>query len=222
MGYASIIGACAVRISRLDADGTPDYDNPNGAFAFCGGISKFEHDFEIESGDDVYERDACGKAVVIRKYPDVVKFTSFTLTMAKVDPRINEILGISTLLEDGGDPVGHAVLAGGGCEESVVSHVCVELWSELWDCDAPNDPPYQRAILPMCTMNPKGYTRESKVALPVFEGYAQSNPNFDDGPFGDLDPLTGVSGWCYAEIDDDALPTCESPLDYIALPPSAS
>lgn len=219
---ASIIGACAVRVSRLLDNGTPDYGNSEGAFAFCGGISKFEHDFEIEKGDNVFERDACGKPVVIRKYPDTVTQATFTLTMAKSDYRLNEILGISTLLEDGGDPVGHAVLAGGGCDTSDPTKVAIELWSELWDCDVAADPPYMRAILPLCYLTPKGYTREGKVSLPVFEGFAQSNANFDDGPFGDLDMLTGVTGWCYAEVDDDGLPTCPDPLDYIALPSGSS
>lgn len=219
----SIIGACAIRVSRLDADGTPDFDNPTGAFALCGGITKFEHDFDTEKGKEIFEEDACGNACVIRKRPDRTKRATFKLTLCKPDYRFDEILGVAVALTSAGDVVGKAVQAAQGCGGVTFGNgVALELWSEGWDCDSAADPAYVRAVLPQCFFTPNGYTRENGVSLPVYEGFSQVNDNFGDGPFGDLDELVGVPNWVYAELDDDALPTCPDPLDYIPVPGSAS
>lgn len=221
---SSIIGACAVRVSRLQADGTPSYSNAQGAFALCGGISKFEHDFEVEKGKDLFEEDACGAACVIRKKPDRTKYATFKLTMCKSDYRLDEILGVAQVLFTGPTINGRAFLAAQGCGSATFGNgVAIELWSEQWDCDvALSGAPYMRSILPRCYLTPAGYTRENGVSLPVYNGFAQVNNNFDDGPFGDLDQLHGVSNWVYAETDDTALPVCAVPPVYIPTPPSGS
>lgn len=154
------MGACALRISRLRADGTPDYQNPNGAFVLCGGISTFEHDFEIQKGQDIYREDACGNPCVVRKYPDKVKRTTFTLTLCKDDYRLAEILGTATAISSGGAVVGKAVLAASGCDTPSTPHgVALELWSEQWDCSAPAATPYVRAVLGRAYLTPSGFTR---------------------------------------------------------------
>lgn len=225
MGPSSIIGANAVRISRLDADGTPDFDNPIGAFALCGGISTFEHDYEIEEGADIFTEDAGGNACVIRKRQDRVKRVTFTLTMCKSDYRLDEILGVATsVIETPGlNVVGRVVHAAQGCGTVDAGNgVAIELWSEQWDCDVAAAAPYMRSVIPRAYLRPAGYTRENGVALPQYVGFGISNNNFGDGPFGDLDLLTGETGWVYAELDDDALPTCPDPIGYIPTPSSAS
>lgn len=225
---SSIIGACAVRISRLTADGTPDYANANGSVLLVGGISSFAHDFDIETGDDLVEKDACGNLVVVRKYPDRVKRATFTLTLAKKDYRIDEILGVASLIESGGDAVGMAVQAAAGCEPgSQGNGVVIELWSEQFDCADFADSPYQRAVLPRAFLVPAGFSRESGVALPVFNGFAQPNGNFADGPWGDLDVIqaSGIDNWVYAELDDDDVASgvdMPSPFAYVPMPASAS
>jgi hypothetical protein len=223
-GPASIIGAVAVRVARLTANGTPDYNNPQGGFLLCGGISTFEHDFQIQAGKDIFEEDAAGNACVVRKKFDRTKFTTFKLTMCRTDYRLAEILGTSTAVTLSGTTVGHAVKVLTGCGTQVAPFgVSLELWSEQWDCDAPMvNQPYQRAILPRCYLTPKGYKRENGVSLPVFDGYSTSNPNWGDGPFGDADVLAGITGWCYAEIDEPALPVCQPVINYINIPGAAS
>lgn len=219
----SIIGVNAVRVSRASADGTPDAGNPVGAFLVCGGVSKLEHDFETEKGSSIFARDASGNPCVNRKRPDDVKYTTFTLTMCRNDPRLGEILlaGGATLLTDLGNyPFGYGVEPSSGCGSAVTrSPVIIELWSEQFDCDAPADPyPYQRIVLPMSYLTPKGFTREDGLSLPVYEGYSLVNPNIGNGPFDDFDVSEDVSNLCYFEFGEDALPTCTSPLDYVAVP----
>jgi len=226
-GPASIIGAAAVRIAKLTSTGAPDFSNPLGGFLMCGGISTFEHDFEVEDGADIFEEDAMGNACVVRKKPDRTKRATFTLTMCRSDYRMNEILGISTAVTSGQTVVGHAVRTNAGCGTATTPNgVSLELWSEQWDCDVPlANSTYQRVILPRCYLTPAGFTRENGVSMPVFNGFSVANNLWGDGPFGDADVLTSVTGWCYAEIDDPQLPgQCQQglPTGYINIPGSAS
>ncbi len=219
----SIIGARAVRISRLTEDGTPDYGNAVGAFVMRGGISTFEHNFEVEEGSNIFDRDASGNACVIRKREDTVKWTTFTLTLCRDDPRLTEIIlhGGATLLTDANDyPMGRAIVSGAGCGDAVASNgVLIELWSDLWDCDAPKaDYPYQRAVLPRAFLTPQGYTREDGTAMPVYQGFAQANPNIGNGPFDDFDVVGDLSNVVYFDFYDDALPAASSPVDYAEIP----
>lgn len=224
-GPSSIIGALAVRISRLGADGTPSFNNPTGGFLLCGGISKFEHGFDINNGQDIFEKDAAGNACVVWRQPDLTKNANFKLTMCRTDYRLNEILGISDAITDGGtNIIGHAVKSNAGCGGvAAPTPVSLEIWSHQWDCNVPlGNAPYQRAILPQCTLAPAGFARENAGALPVFNGICSANNNWGDGPFGDADVLTGHTNWCYAEIDQAALPVCAPTIGYINVPGSAS
>jgi hypothetical protein len=224
MGPGSIIGAAALRIARETADGTPDFNNPLGGFLLCGGLSSFAHDFETADGADIFEEDAMGNACVVRKKPDRTKRATFTITMCRTDYRLNEILGISKSVVLGQVVVGHAVKTSAGCGGTTLGNgVSVETWSEQWDCDVPLvNQPYQRAILPRCWLTPAGFSRENGVSMPVFNGFSTANNLWGDGPFGDADVLTGVTGWCYAEIDEVALPVCAPTIGYINIPGSAS
>lgn len=223
-GPSSIIGAVQVRAAKLVANGTPDFANPNGGFMFCGGISAFEHDFEIEEGASIFEEDAGGRACVVRKRFDRVTRATFKLTMCRQDYRFDEILGVATLVTSGGNPVGRVFKANTGCgTQTTPNPVSLELWSEQWDCDtALSGAPYMRSILPGCYLTPAGYERKNGVSLPVYNGFSVTNNNFGDGPFGDLDVLVGQTNWVYGEVDDVALPPCSAPLAYVNIPGSAS
>lgn len=220
---SSIIGACAVRISRLTTDGTPDFNNANGSLVLAGGISSFEHDFEIETGDDLLEKDACGVPVVVRKYPDIVKRVTFTLTVSKKSYELDEILNTGVAVTEGGNIVGMAVEQAAGCEPgSQGNGVAIELWAEQFDCADFADSPYQKVIIPRAFLTPSGFSRESGIALPVYSGFGTANNNYGDGPFGEDDPLVGIDNWAYAEMDADDVPTMPDPFDYVAMPASAS
>lgn len=221
----SIIGVNALRVSRLQADGTPDFGNDSGAFLLCGGISTFEHDFEIEAGASIFIRDAAGNPCVNRKRPDDVKYTTFTITVCRGDARLAEILleDQATLLTDATNyPVGYGVRPGANCGQATTRNgVLIELWSELQDCDVPAEPnPYVRTVLPRAFLTPKGFTREEGTSLPVFTGFCQPNTNIGNGPFDDFDLNEDVTDLCYFDFGDDGLPSCATPLDYVALPAS--
>jgi hypothetical protein len=229
-GPSSIIGALAVRVARLTADGTPDFNNPTGGFILCGGISKFEHKFEIETGIDIFDKDAAGNACAIMKQRDLTKRVTFILTMCKSDYRLDEILGIAQAVNDGPNVAGRAYPIAAGCGAGTpFPGVSLEIWSNQWDCAQQKGAaagalpsPYMRTILPRCYLYPVGYVRENAVSMPVYEGYSTPNANWGDGPFGDADVLAGYSGWALADIDQTALPFCPPTVGYMNIPPAAS
>jgi hypothetical protein len=223
-GPASIIGVQAFRVAKLTSNGTPDFNNPLGGFMMCGGTSTFEHDFEVEDGADIFEEDAAGNACVVRKKFDRTKRATFTLTVCRNDYRLNEVFGIGANVTLGQTVVGSVTKTNAGCAGAATPNgVSLELWSEQWDCDVPLvNQPYQRVVLPRCYLTPSGFTRENGVSMPVYKGFSIANNNWGDGPFGDADVLTGQTSWCYAEIDDVAVPPCPSPVSYINIPGSAS
>lgn len=221
MAPVADMSVCALRISRTTGpEGIPAYQQPNSYLAFCSGIISVEHDPQIEEGEEFNEVDGCGTLYVVRKRQDSIKRVDFTITMGRSDPRINEILGIGELIEDGGEPVGWGMTLAAGCGDTDPPNpVIIEWWSERWDCDVFGDPPYKRHILPLAFANPQGYTNENGVATIPFGGFGQANSNFDNGPFNDLDFLQDVP-FGYIEIEDTALPTC--PDGYGTLPGNLS
>lgn len=222
-------GACAWRISRLDASEgyAPMFGSPAAAFAVCGGITTFTHAFEIEEGAKVFQKDSCGAACVNIVEDDIEKWVNGSVTLCKNDDRIWEILGLSdALLEDGtGDIQGRGFTMAAGCADvGRKPRVALELWVAQYDCDELADPwPYKRHIFTKTVFAPQGYDVNENLSAPVFSFKAFNNANFGDGPFGDLDILVDNS-WvgAYAVVDDDALPDCPDPLDYIATPPTGS
>lgn len=215
MAGSSIMGLCAVRVCRETTDGHISFNNPKGQFTLLGGISKLSYDFEVEKGADIFEFDACGLPVVIRKRPDIVKRVTGSLTLAKQDYRFDEVTGISVNLVNGAVVVGRAIQAGTGCSGVAQGNgVGVEMWSEQWDCNVASAAAYMRSVAPRCYFTPKGHDRTNGVALPVYEFFGNVNNNFHAGPKDDLTPLIGVTNWPWADLDDTALPTVPTPNDY--------
>jgi hypothetical protein len=221
----SSVGANAFRVSRLTADGTPDFGNDVGAFMVCGGITTVEFDFEIETGSSIFQKDASGNVCVNRKRRDDVKFTTFTITLCRDDWRLTEIIledGARLLTDENDYPKGRGILGTRGCGEATSGNgVLIELWSELVDCATSADPyPFARKVFPKAFLTPKGYRMEDGVSLPVYQGFAEANPGIGNGPFDDYDVQEDLDDLIFFEIGDTEVPTCASPVDYVALPAS--
>jgi hypothetical protein len=219
----SIIGANAFRVSRLTSDGTPDFGNDVGAFLVCGGITTVEHNFETETGSSIFQKDAAGNVCINRRRRDDVKFTTFTITLCRDDWRLTEILledGARLLTDDNDYPKGRGILGTRGCGTAETGNgVLIELWSELVDCAGQADPyPYLRTVFPRCFLVPQGHRKEDGASLPVYQGFAEVNPNIGNGPFDDFDVQEDLSDLIYLDFGDTELPTCATPVDYVELP----
>lgn len=213
------MAVCALRISRAEADGHPDYGNATGALTFVGGIMSVAHEITTQDIAAIFEVDGCRNPLINVPAKTIVTGANPTITMGRSDPRLDEILGVGDLITEAADPVGHSVPTLVGCENPTDTFVIVEYWSQRWDCGVLADPPYKRTILPLVQATPQGYTNENGLAQIPFTGVGRPNANFENGPFADLDALNdGRDPWAVAHIYDDTLPTEEDPFDYTALP----
>lgn len=226
-GEVQLYSICALRVSRLDATGAPDYGNASGAWCALDAGS-LAYSYEKLTGADIAETNGCGNLAAVRKYQDKIKRTNLTIEFVSSDYRLAEIMAEQAAIVDGGDVIGTLVQAKLGC--GVVTPrrgVIIEAWAEQFQCaDAHPTAPYRRFVFPKAYMDPSGGTLQTGLNKVRFEGFSQANNNFADGPFNDLDFLNpednpGISGWIEAELDDTGLPTCGTG-EYLAIPAFSS
>lgn len=227
-GEVQLYSICALRVSRLDATGAPDFGNPNGAWCATG-IGSLGYSFEVLTGQDIAETDGCGNLAAVRKYEDKIKRANLTLEFITTDYRLGEILAEQAVFSDGEAIVGSVVQAKLGCGVVTARRGCIiEAWAEQYQCaDSNTDAPYRRFVFGKAFMRPTGGTLQTGLNKIRFEGFNQANNNFFDGPFNDLDWLNSVNfpelaNWVEAEVDDAALPDPCGEGDYIELPAYAS
>lgn len=124
---AASLQACALRVSRLAADGT----TPAGAtnMIVTGSLIKLEVKANLESGDDIVVKNACGGIYAAYKSGDVLKRYDLTLTMPSPDVELDEMLTAGSLVTSGGQSVGWSSPAVGGAPGN---GVCLEVWAKAW------------------------------------------------------------------------------------------
>ncbi len=224
MSRRTQIGACAWRISREVANGTPDFNNAKGSLCVSGGITKVTHGFEVEAGQKIFMRDSCGNPMVNVVQNDIEKWVNGEITLCKDDYRIWEILGLtSNIVQAGGNVIGRAHQMAAACGVTARNPVSLELWVPQYDCDQLDSTyPYQRWIFTKAIFTSQGFDLDASPGLPKFLFKAFNNANFGDGPFGDLDTLVtnAITDHALVVLDDTAIPTCSN--DYLATPSSAS
>lgn len=210
---------CALRLSRLNDDGTFVGASATGAVARVGGIGKITWTPSIQTGDDIAEVDGCGSLAVSRKYPDLRKRYDLEIDFITTSYELMELLAGATLLTDGEDTVGYAELVQVTCGSGLSqARVAVEAWGENVNCDGSLlDPPYAVHVFPNFIGTPDARTLEKGVNHVIFKGpVTAAGDGFGNGPFNDLDPLTGITGWDHAELLADALPSVDGDCGYTA------
>lgn len=210
-------GICALRISRAEADGTPDFGNTEGAIVLCGGIISMQTSPQTQDGAEFNESDGCGQSYVSFKDPDYTTRVDFTLEIGRFDWPVQEIMGVGDALLESDDVVGVALELAAGCDTGTAkTPVIIEFWTQRLDCSALGVPAYVHHVLPNAYATPQDQTHEAAPGTVTFAGFSTGNSNFGDGPFHDFDfGLTGSHG--YAAAETNSIPTCSDPFDYIAL-----
>lgn len=226
-GEVQLYSICALRVSRLDETGAPDFGNASGAWCATG-IGSLAYSYEKLTGADIAETDGCGNLAAVRKYEDKIKRANLTLEFVTTDYRLGEILAEQPVLTSGDDVIGTVVQAKLGCGVVTARRgVVIEAWAEQYQCaDIHPTAPYRRFVFPKAFMTPAGGTLQTGLNKIRFEGFSQANNNFFDGPFNDLDALNiedtpSLTNWIEAELDDTTLPTCGT-AEYLAIPAFSS
>lgn len=210
-GSSAWMSICALRVSRLAATGAPDWGNVSGAWC-TQEVGTLSYTPDVITGTDVAELNGCGNLSVVRRYPDKIKRMNLTVELNSTDYRFHEIIAEQPILTGA---VGTVIKAQAGCGAQTLPRGCViEAWVESILCgDANPTTPYIKFTFPKCFMRSAGGTLQMGLNKMRFEGFAQSNNNYGNGPFGDDDLLNkstypALLGWVVGIQDAAALPVC--------------
>lgn len=179
---ASVLGA-AVRITRLNSDGT----TATGASAsyITNKFVRVSFTPEYEEGDEFTEKTADGTVCVTFKTNDTLKRVNLELAICNPDPEFTEISSGGTLLTSGGQSIGWAAPL--VSTDATPNGVAVEVWSKaVVGSTIASSNPFFRWVFPYVQMRPSGErVIENGLLANTFEGFGVGNAQFGDGPQND-------------------------------------
>ena len=94
------VQACAIRVSKLNADGSPVHGAGN--VITSDALVSMAVSPQYTDGDEITLNNACGTTVVNYKANDTFKRVDVTLTLSSVDPYLQSFLSGGTILNDAG------------------------------------------------------------------------------------------------------------------------
>lgn len=195
------VNACVIRVTRLEADGSPDAGASNAYVSDA--LVTMTVTPEIEEGEEFIQKNGCGIPCVNYKAPDTIKRLTVELTLCTPDPRLHEILSGGTVLTDG-EAIGWAMPA--LAAEIAPNGVSIELWAERVGDDGQPDPdfPYAWWLFPRVKLTPGARTFEFGPLSSPFTGTGYENPQYLDGSEGDW-PVASDKAMQW--IPTDTIPT---------------
>lgn len=197
----SAIHLCYVRVTRVDAVGTP-IAGPNNVYVSDAPVM-LNITPDILAGESKDLKGGCDQLLATYRGQDITKRFNLELDTGVISPALEEMLCGGTVVLSSTDPIGVNFPAPCGTQQP---YVAFEAWQDLWDCDhQPSDPyPYRRWVFPSSRWVRGAETAQNDFSQPKFTGFSVANPNWGTGIFGDLTEAVGANGqWIY----DTVLPT---------------
>lgn len=124
---AASLQACAMRVTRLAADGSTPAGSTN--LIVTGAFIKVDVKGVFEAGDDISQKNACGNIALAYKDPDHFKRFDLAITMTNPNPEFAEMLVNGSLITASGNSIGLSVPAVG---TAPALGVCLEVWTKAW------------------------------------------------------------------------------------------
>lgn len=202
---AGSLQVCAMRLARLDDDGTPLVGPDN--MIVTNDFSTFSYSFVMSEGEDFEQKNACGGISVAHKVNDAFKRLTLGVTFTKKQPEIHQFLFGGELITDvGGDVIGYIPPATG--ENPNPNGVSMELWTKaIVDGVPAADLPYWWWPWPRTKWVPADRAMGNEIHTAPFTGFSEQNPNWGNGPANDwiYDP---PNHFAFVRTDDIPAPTC--------------
>jgi hypothetical protein len=207
---------CAMRISRLDADGSLAA-GPNNAY-ITNNPTSLGLNPNIKAGLDEDVVGGCGCVCVSYKGPDTLKRFDLDFEFCALEPGLIEILTGSPIVMDDSDvpvPIGASFPNQLNCSDPQQPPFAIEAWAQgfIDDRQAPDPASYIRFVLPMAFANFDSWVVSNQFLLPKLKGYTRSNPTwpadgsiYDDYPAGA--ELGALGGWFQDSADHVPVAEC--------------
>lgn len=215
----SPLDICALRLSRLNANGSVPGGHTAGAVSLVSGIGSLKWTAQYFTTPDIAEPDGCGNLAVIVPPENLLKRYDVELDFLIQSDELHEIGYGASLVVSGATVIGHAVSLDVACGTPAVRNgVVVEGWAKNWICDeADATYPYRRVAFSKVKFSPADESRQRGPNHLVLKGSTFENSTVGNGPFNDF-PSGLPSSWSKAEFNDTALPTASTNCGYVTLP----
>lgn len=216
------IQASAIRVCRLNDDGSLIYSSMTGAYANSA-FATLDVKPAIETANEFTERSADGEIFINYRDDDKIKWLEVALTVQYPDPELMELMENGALLLDSSATIGYEAPE---LASTTDSNPCsLEVWTKCIQGNVQTGSyKWMRWLLPFT----RGWHR-SDISYSnnpekfMLEGFAMENPNFGIGPFSDWTAdetsdgvaLDSTRSWEW--IFSTALPTPLAP-GYLATP----
>lgn len=180
------IECCAIRVTRLAADGT----TPAGAsgFAVTELIGKLTIKPVFEAGNEFNPKTACGALAIVYKDRDVLKRNDLDLELMTNDPEFTEIITGAALVTDGtGKSIGRQSVPTGSAPPGNGS--CIEAWAKnipAYGGRQDGTWPWVRFVVPQAYMQDGDKNLDGSPFNNVFSGFCVENPGIGNGPQNDF------------------------------------
>lgn len=218
---------CAARVTRLNASTGAPVPGAGNAVITNAPI-KLDVGFDLEAGDDLVQKNGCGRIVSAFQDVDRLKSLKLAMDLTYLDAYLLELMTGSQVFSSGGNPIGFQSVAVGS---DANAPVCLEAWSKAWDNGSPAIPTftspnaaYIHWVFPKTTWHITDFTLEHGFMVVPIAGKGEENTRitangpFDDWPAGVAGPggITRTFGWFF----DSNLPTAT--CGYTSVPSAAS
>ena len=180
---------CALRVAKLNLDGSPHYAAAN-LYVTDRQIS-LSAEPEVSEGEDIELKNGCGAIIVDYRGPDAYRRLNVELTLAVPDPQLTYLLTQSgKLLTLTGATVGYDYPELFKPFPEV--GVSIEAWSKnIVDGVVDGDNPYIRWVMPRVKNWRLGSRELADGAMEtVLSGHGYGNALWGNGPLDDWDDLT--------------------------------
>lgn len=190
--------ACAVRATRLDATCAPVPGDNNTVIA--GAITTATATPDVEEGQRIEPRDACGNISWTSTDPDITKRYTLAIEFNTWDIALAEILTDSRVVIGAtGGPWENSIagIERPGSQTAQGNGAALEIWSRSaigdGSCGALDDvPPYWRHVFPRVYLRLDDATFANDVITMKLSGWGASNSQWGDGPYGDWEMETDM------------------------------
>lgn len=177
---APSIQACYTRIGALDAAGVPAVGTKN--VYVTDKLVKFDVKERVVTGDDFQVKNACGLVVASYRAPDVLAGYDVTLEVSDLDPEMFAILVGGSLYTSAGTTIGwqSPPLK---TTPTGYNGVSLEFWTKRIVGDEQDGTyPWWWWAWPRVRLVPSARVFDNNPMQQQFVGFADENPNWEDGP----------------------------------------
>lgn len=176
------VQACRIRVGKLALDGAPA-PSATGLYVSKALVS-LAFNWEVATGTEIAEPNACGEELVYFKAPDNVRRGTVNIRLVTPDPQLSEMLSAGVVLTDG-DAVGYGAPALGLVPDD--APVSIELWAKrIRNGRLDSTFPYDWWVYPYITnLRPDNHEHSNANLGAAFVGDAFENENWLDGPAND-------------------------------------